>query len=225
MPGKIKVNIRKKQLDIKLTKLIDLDIDYIAHISDIHIRPLARHAEFKAVFEHVYKKLRELKSVKPRLIIVVTGDIYDHKTLFKPETFDMCRNLLRSLSEIAQTFVIAGNHDMIEGNTTRMDSVSPISEDIDNLFYLKWTGLYDIGNIVFAVSSLYDEKFIKHCEIPELVGKKVIALYHGTRPLQDFIGYYAALLGDIHKHHMLSDVVGYAGSLIQQDYSEPIHGH
>ena len=45
----------------------------IVHLSDIHIRKsIARHKEYRIVFEKLYK---ELETIKPYRI-VITGDLY-----------------------------------------------------------------------------------------------------------------------------------------------------
>ena len=48
----------------------------IAHVSDIHVRKLKYHKEYRAVFEQLYEKLREEKPD----IIVNTGDTF-HTTV------------------------------------------------------------------------------------------------------------------------------------------------
>ena len=44
----------------------------IAHVSDIHVRKLKYHKEYRAVFEQLYEKLKEEKPD----IIVNTGDTF-----------------------------------------------------------------------------------------------------------------------------------------------------
>jgi len=49
------------------------EIEYIIHISDIHIRLNSRHIEYIEVFEKLYEKI---KSHNSNGIIVLTGDIF-----------------------------------------------------------------------------------------------------------------------------------------------------
>lgn len=226
----------------------------IIHISDVHIRPLQRHDEYSDVFERTYRQLTSYVKTKGS-IIVLTGDIFDNKTVFKPETFKVCRDFLSSLAKICTTFVIAGNHDMLEHNTHRMDSLTPVCYDIPNLHYLKYSGLYNpVGsNIIFVVSSLYDKKFLYRSNINVSSHYKLVKLYHGSvvgallglddkhrvteseisadsvttrnRKLNEFEGFDAVLLGDLHRHQRLAPNIVYAGSLIQQNISESLGGH
>lgn len=219
----------------------------IIHLSDIHIRPLQRHDEYKEVFRVTMSEISRLRQVQ-KSVIVLTGDVFDHKTVFRPETFKMCRDFVKQLAQIAPVIMIAGNHDMLEQNTTtRMDSLTPVVDDIPGVHYLKNSGVYKsrLTNDCFVVSSLYDKKFIS---CPVATASNYICLYHGditgsyleeddipiaastrNRSKEDFNGFDAVLLGDIHKHQVFQNDKGsymaYAGSLIQQNHGEPLDGH
>ena len=118
--------------------------------------------------------------------------------------------------------LIAGNHDMVESNKTIKDSIDAIlsERNIDNLYYLKHSGVYKYGNIIFGASSLLDNKFIKAEDIikledyNEINQRFLVGLYHGPvgacstavgvvlngdKKVSDFDGYDYVLLGDIHK--------------------------
>ena len=207
----------------------------IIHLSDIHIRPLARHTEFYQVFDNVNHLIQQHNDA----IIVVTGDIFDNKSVFKPETFKICRDFLKMLAKNHQTLIIAGNHDLVEANTLRMDALTPVVDSIQNLHYLKDSGVYSTNNVDFVVSSLLDKQFIYRKDIDVQDDKKCIALYHGAfdmqqnanssrfRQISDFDGFDAVLLGDIHAHTIVKEkpFIAYPGSLIQQNHGEPLHGH
>ena len=183
--SKVKVNIKSKKVAPQPPKITmsELDLPYfdsIYHISDIHIRPLQRHEEFREVFNKLSLRL----SGAENSIAIITGDIFDSKSVFKPETFQICRELFKHITIHMPLIVIAGNHDMMENNLNRLDSITPVVDDIPNLHYLKYSGLYQTDNTCFVVSSLYDKGFITHQEIvgSEYYNKNVdyIALYHGT---------------------------------------------
>ena len=53
----------------------------IAHVSDIHVRKLRYHKEYRDVFEQLYERLRE---EKPDLILN-TGDTFHVKLDLSPE--------------------------------------------------------------------------------------------------------------------------------------------
>ncbi len=229
---------------IPITHLSDYEFEHIIHLSDLHIRPIERHNEFEQVFDKLYKSLYEIKQTNKNCLIVITGDIFDNPNIFTPEQFIVCDKLFNNLSSIYPLVVIAGNHDMKD--VRRLDSISPSAYSRDNFYYLSKSGAYEIGSVVFSVTSLYDDtySFIKRENID--TDKTCIALYHGTlagssnddgyvfkndksnsrfRRMSEFNGYNAALLGDIHKMQSLTPTMWYSGSLIQQNYGETLLNH
>lgn len=219
--------------------------DKIFHISDIHIRPLKRHTEYQEVFNNLYDFL-EKKTGKN--IIAITGDIIHEKDNLKPETIVLCRSFIKKLSEYGTVIIITGNHDMLENNTNRLDTLTAIFDDLDNnVHYLVKSGAYQFGNIIFSVSSLVDKKFIKRNQLVNTNSLPIASLYHGTisgcvndfgyviedsnqsssrfRKISDFDGYDMVLLGDIHKHQYLKPHIAYPGSLIQQNFGENLKEH
>ena len=217
----------------------------IFHISDIHIRPLKRHIEYQEVFNNLYSFL-ENKTGKN--IIAITGDIIHEKDNLKPETIMLCRSFVKKLSEYGTVIIITGNHDMLENNTNRLDTLTAIFDNLDNnVHYLIKSGAYQFGNIIFSISSLVDKKFIKRNQLINTKNLPIASLYHGTisgcvndfgyiiedsnqsssrfRKISDFDGYDMVLLGDIHKHQYLKPHIAYPGSLIQQNFGENLKEH
>lgn len=227
----------------KIIPINNNNYDYIYHISDIHIRPLSRHVEYNEVFEKVYNFLEDKKTSN---IIAITGDILHEKDNLKPETILLCRTFIKKLSNYGTVVIIAGNHDMLENNSDRLDNLTAIVDDLP-VHYLVNSGAYQFGNIVLAVSSLVDKKFIKNKQIINPNNYLIAALYHGTingsindigyiiedtdsystrfRKISDFDGYDMVLLGDIHKHQYLKPNMAYPSSLIQQNFGENLKEH
>ena len=118
-------------------------VDTILHIADIHIRNLKRHEEYRNVFQKVYDVCRKKVEENKNTIIYLAGDIVHAKTDMTPELVDLVTEFLDTLSRIAPTILIAGNHDCNLNNMSRMDALSPIvsliNDDFNNLFYLKET--------------------------------------------------------------------------------------
>jgi len=242
---KLSLNLHKKTAPVQNMNLPQFN--RIVHLSDVHVRPLNRHDEYNDVFNRLYSQLNDMDK---DFIIVITGDIFDSKHTFKPETFRIIRQFLKNLAGIAHTIVIPGNHDMIEKNTDRLDAISPVTEDIPHLHYLIKSGVYVSDDKAFVTSSLYDKQFVKINDLsPDVASKKLIYLYHGTvvgssndhgfifnnasategstryRELSDFDGFNYVLLGDIHKRQFVKPHIGYAGSLIQQNHGETSDNH
>ncbi len=239
---------------IHILQSLDKNIDKIAHISDVHI-PTNLHVsgyhQYKQIFSKLYLQLEELKQESAQLVIVVTGDLVHTKLDVQNETNLMARNFLASLGEIAPTIVIIGNHDFLQNNPERLDSLTVLSDRLPNVFPLKLSGLYELGGILFVFSSLFDNMFIS-AETARFFNIKKLPMYklfHGTvqgsfncngrqnnkshelyemlHP-NDFIGFDAVLLGHIHKRQKLicPDVeIVYAGSLMQQNFGESTHEH
>ena len=220
-------------------------VDHILHISDIHLRNWKRHKEFSEVFKKLYKVVDQLPK---NSIITVGGDIVHAKTDMSPELIDMVTRLFSELADRHPTIVITGNHDANLNNSHRLDALTPIVQGSNhpNLFYLRNSGLYEIGDIAVSVMSLLDdpETYITADKIPaEKNYKKTVALYHGTvanskvdsglvlshgLDWATFAGFDLVPLGDIHKRQVLSKqnpAMFYPGSLVQQNFGEAYEGH
>ena len=221
------------------------NIQYIIHIADIHIRLQKRHEEYRTVFSRLYEYCKNFKSNNPNTIIYVAGDIAHSKTDMSPEQINMIQDFFRSLADITETIVITGNHDMNLNNKTRLDALEPIINALNHpsLFYLKNTGVYELGNVYFNVMGVSDKpvSFIKGIDIPN--DKIKIALHHGAVNqastavgfqltnehvnTETFANHAITLLGDIHKFQYLNSdkTIAYASSLLQQNFGETLDFH
>ena len=219
--------------------ILDKDncINKIYHISDIHIRRYDRHLEYETVFNNLYNYLNGIKNNNS--LIVITGDLLHAKDNLTPDCVVKCYKFLKMLADIMPVILIAGNHDMVETNKTIKDSIDAIlsERDIDNLYYLKNSGIYKYGSIFFGVSSLLDNQFIKADIIENKNREILIGLYHGPvgacstavgvvlhgdKQVDEFNGYDYVLLGDIHKFQYMNKqkTIAYASSLISQNFAE-----
>jgi DNA repair exonuclease SbcCD ATPase subunit len=233
----------KDQEDTKNVKILDTTkhIKHIYHTADIHIRCLDRHQEYFEVFEKLYQTL----SSQPELdqsVIVVCGDIFHNRDKLVSESIKLFDFLIEKLTSIIDVILILGNHDTFTHND-RLDTITGIVDikTYKNFHFLKNSGIYKYNNIDFIVSSLTDNKFIRHSDIPKSDNLSV-ALYHGAISgskidslysmndsnlftIGDFKGYDLTLLGDIHLKQHLTPTIAYPGSLIQQNYKEELeHG-
>ena len=212
-----KNEIRRQKISLKLKK-----ISNIYHLSDIHLRNYKRHTEYQFVFDRVYDTLKS--DISNEFIIVVAGDISHAKTDMSPELIQMISSFLRSLADIAPTFIIAGNHDCNLNNKDRLDVIMPIVDllEHENLFYLKDTGIYSLDqyDLDFIVFSVFD-KPENYFPVNESSASKKICLYHGVvdgcildngmamttnhMTLDTFMGADITILGDIHKYQTLQE--------------------
>lgn len=222
-------------------------IKKIVHIADLHIRTYQLHDLYKRQFEIFIKDLKsKIGHYDPNEIrIVIAGDIAHQKINISNEQLLLTSWFIQELIKIGVVVIIPGNHDFLENNTQRIDSITPIvellsSEDIE---YYKEGGLYPDSNVNWVVYSLYEHNkrpnFIKEDD-----GKTYIGLFHG--PIQglstdlgykfedsydrlNFVDLDLLLCGDIHKRQQFVLPNGgkaiMVGSFIQQNFGETVKHH
>jgi len=158
---------------------VDFDsVEKILHIADVHIRNYKRHKEYRQVFRKLYK---EAKALPKNSLIYVAGDIVHTKTDISPELVQIVSEFLNKLANIRPTVIIAGNHDANLNNSSRLDSLSPIVDNLsnENLFYLRNSGIYTIADVDFIVYSVLDNTD-KWPNAKDSKSKNRIGLFHGA---------------------------------------------
>lgn len=220
-------------------------IKKIFHISDIHVKINKEHNEYEEIFNNVVDSItdnsKELSFHEIR--IVITGDIFHNKIVISNEQIVLVTNFLRKLNKIGHIVIIPGNHDFLEKNHSKLDSITPVIVAIDSetIKYHKYGGVYKDENIDWVVYSLYEDN--KRPEIKP-TNNKLIGLFHGPiSGMSTDINYQfdddaydksifsdldLVLCGDIHKRQVFSygKTKGImVGSLIQQNFGENINNH
>jgi DNA repair exonuclease SbcCD ATPase subunit len=225
-------------------------IDKIFHISDIHIRTLKRHTEYRQVFENMFLTIAQ--EATDTSICVVTGDIVHSKLDMSPELINMLTEFFNGF--MIPTIVILGNHDMNLNNMHRVDALSPILNVIQNknIHFIKDNGVFEYGGILFNHMAVDTQpsQYVNGTNLPD--SRYSIALHHGAVhsaktdigyeisnehvTIDLFEGHNLCLLGDIHKpnqilqeYHVKDGVkkplIMYPGSTIQQNHGEALdHG-
>jgi DNA repair exonuclease SbcCD nuclease subunit len=226
-------------------------IKKIIHIADLHIRTIQMHDLYKTQFVKLineiqshYIKWREEGIELYEIRIVIAGDIAHQKINISNEQLMLTTWFLNELSEYGKVVIIPGNHDFLENNTQRLDSITPVVELLndDHIQYYQHSGVYKDENINWIVYSLYE-----HNARPEFTkeeGKLHVGLFHG--PIMglstdmgfqfedayeqlNFVGLDLLLCGDIHKRQTFTLPEGgkgiMVGSLIQQNFGETVKHH
>lgn len=226
-------------------------IKKIIHIADLHIRTFQMHDLYKEQFNKLLKSIHnELYTDGSELLpyevrIVIAGDIAHQKINISNEQLILTSQFIKDLTNLGRVVIIPGNHDFLENNVQRLDSVTPIVELLnmdDEIKYYKDSGVYQDSNINWVVYSLY-----QHNQRPEFTkedGKLHVGLFHG--PIQglstdlgfefedaydklNFVDLDLLLCGDIHKRQMFTLPNGgkavMIGSLIQQNFGETVKHH
>lgn len=242
--------LNKKEREIYLEKnKIFCGLPVIYHMADIHItNKKERYEEYQEIFEKIYKLLDNDKREK---IIVIAGDLYDNKIMFKTNTLKFVSKFIGRLSKYGDVILINGNHDLSMINETiesTIESMLTLSEELDknlmkNIHYLNKNKIYKIRGINFGLTTMFSK------EITKIVNKRsnelYIGLYHGkvygaktdmrysvtedesNFRTSDFNEYDIVLLGDIHKHQFLDEKkrIAYPSSLVQKHIGETVKNH
>jgi len=227
-------------------------IKKVFHIADLHFRTYNRHQECK---EACYKFINEVKFYMEdnnlsfeEVRIVIVGDIVHQKITISNELTMLLSWFLTECTKLCPTILIAGNHDLLENNKDRLDSLTPVIEIMNNsnISYFKESKCYLDDNIVWCVYSIFEGNSRPDIEsaLKEYgKDKKYIGLFHApvdgaitsvgfefedSTELEQFNGCNVVMMGDI--HHRQNFIyrginIAYCGSFIQQDFGERVEGH
>ena len=161
-------------------------IKKIVHLADIHIRTMRMHDEYKEVFVKLISQVTDLvKEYKREEVrIVIAGDLVHQKIIISNEQLILGTWLLRKLEEIAPVIIIAGNHDLLENNKDRMDSITPMVQFLPDaeINYFKDSNCFLDDNVVWCVYSIFEENKrpdIESARIEFGDDKTYIGLFHG----------------------------------------------
>jgi DNA repair exonuclease SbcCD nuclease subunit len=226
-------------------------IKKIVHIADLHIRTYAMHDLYKAQFDKLLKEIgskflewADENISHNEIRIVIAGDIAHQKINISNEQLLLTTCFLKELTSYGKVIIIPGNHDFLENNHERLDSITPVVELLnnDNITYYKDMGVYQDDNVNWVVYSLY-----QHNARPEFKkenDKTYIGLFHGAiqgmstdlgfkfddgYDRLNFINLDLLLCGDIHKRQTFKlpggGLASMVGSLIQQNFGETVKHH
>jgi len=219
-------------------------------MADIHIRTYRMHDDYKVVFEATLKRIDELTEGYDRdeIRIVIAGDFVHQKITISNELLMLGTWFLQQLEGCGKVVLIAGNHDLLENNKDRLDSLTPMVNLLGGLDieYYKDTKCYLDENIVWCNYSIFEENSRPNIEAARLEygdDKTYIGLYHapingastdigyefdGAKALSHFEGCDIAMLGDIHKRQTFKygdTIIAYPSSLVQQNFGETVNKH
>jgi len=227
-----------------------MNIEHIFHLADLHIRTYNRHKEYKEIFTKLLDNMKLIMKDKDpeKFRVVIAGDIVHQKITISSEQIMLTSWLFTELASLCKVIIIAGNHDLLENNKDRLDSITPIIELLknNNIQYLTKSECIRDSNIVWCTYSIFEnnkrpniDEFKKTCNDKV----KYVGLYHAplagaktdtgyefeySDNVEIFEGLDIVMCGDVHlrqviKHETIP--VLYSGSLIQQNFGEKINGH
>lgn len=215
-------------------------INTIVHFSDLHIKLFKDHDLYRLILTNAFE---EWKKFKPDRILF-TGDLLHSKNQLTPELVEFSSWVLTKCASIAKTIIIIGNHDFLTSNTSRLDSLSPIINALNNpnIIYYKDRGVYEDENVSWCVYSQFQDNIPP--DISSAKGYK-LGIFHG--PIQNlktdlgfefgdeayditkFNGLNCVFAGDIHKRAEFPIPNGkrgiMIGSFLQLNHGENISNH
>jgi DNA repair exonuclease SbcCD nuclease subunit len=219
-------------------------IRVVFHLADLHIRNFQFHDQYRKLFNQMISEFKKMCDgySSEEVRIVIAGDLFHQKISISNEQIIFTSWLLTKLSNIGKVIIIPGNHDFLENNHGRVDSITPVVDLLndDNITYFRESGVFTDENIEWVVYSLYDHN--KRPVFDREVGKFYIGLFHGpiigckttTFEIEDgydkniFHGCDIVMCGDIHSRQILqheTTKIFMVGSCIQQNFGENIEGH
>lgn len=224
-------------------------VKLVLHLSDIHIRTFKRHEEYQDIALDFFKSVKKEISgyAREEVRIVIVGDLVHQKITISNEQLTFIAWFLKRCAKLAPTIVIAGNHDLLENNKDRLDSLTPVITLMDNpdIKYYKESLCYVDDNIVWCNYSIFEENKRPDIESSRLENpdKTFIGLLHAPMvgattslgykfedgvKVDNFEGCDAVMLGDIHLRQKIkhdSIPIWYPSSLIQQSFGESVSKH
>ena len=198
----------------------------IYHLSDLHIRAgcnvKARFSEYSFVFNRFIEWLKLQDDLK-KSIVVVTGDIFHHKSRIESPGIKLFYDFFKTLATLVpHVIVIRGNHDYKQWDTDdEIDLLgSLLIPKIQGVRYIDQTSVIQlqVGEKQLEIGVLAIQDVLKRGNAnasvlneertdfppPSSTNSIKIALFHGSVPntitaaRKFFQGYDVALLGDIH---------------------------
>lgn len=229
-------------------------IKKVVHLADLHIPNEISKRPYDKMLESFIKQIykNEIEGNNPDEIrIVVCGDTFTNKIKTTNEAKAMFHMVLNYFNEFCRTYIIAGNHDMLENNHDRMDSINPTFEIegvYDNIIYLdKYldfkSGYVEDDNVIWTLFSMHDNFAPTNVEHKMYPNHRIIGLYHGdVKGAVTDIGLMrndgidtslfsecdCVMAGHIHKFQELKKdgvPIVYSGSVFQKAEDENVTGH
>lgn len=230
-------------------------IKKIFHCADLHIPNTEQNRPYMSMIKQFLAELlQESKKYNPNEIrIVLAGDIFHNKIKTTNEAKQIFHETLNYLNAIGKTIIIAGNHDMLENNHDRIDSISPtfdIKDVYPDITYADKVLNYKSGyikddNVIWALYSIFDKYANPNINNlrEQYPDHKIIGLFHGdivgavtdTGRMTDdgidtnvFKECDCVMAGHIHKFQEIKKngvPIVYSGSIFQQNSGENTTGH
>ena len=171
-------------------------LNYIFHLSDLHIRngdkTYCRYDEYKLVFNNTINSIKNQvdKLSLTDFIIIITGDIFHNKNNIGNHGLLLYKDFIHDLTKIGKVIILHGNHDKNQSEANQPSLVFSSTFNINNLMILNETKSFVIDDIGFSYVSIDDTLDVyrnsgRIQDLPKFpdINAKVkykIALFHGS---------------------------------------------
>lgn len=230
-------------------------IKKVLHLADLHIPNNCDNRPYEEMLKSFLTDLHhnEIEGLDPETVrIVIVGDIFENKIRTSNEARGMFHKFLNICNLLCPTYLVAGNHDMLDNNHDRVDSIAPTFDiegvGYDNVHYLDKECDYKSGylvddNVVWNLLSRYSDFSPTNIARDQFPDKRIIGLYHGdivgsvtdTGRMSEsgidpqlFAECDCVMAGHIHKFQEIKRngvPFVYSGSVFQQNAGENVTGH
>lgn len=224
--------------------------------ADIHIPAYSGIDDMKRImskFMESAKKVSE-ENTEGKTAIVIAGDIFNDKIKITNEAMLLAHWFFNEIRFIGDTYIFAGNHDMLLNNQERVDSLTSLVQisqfENPKIIYLDKelgykSGCFTKDNVTFCLYSSFDgfstpnikaerikypnNKFIGliHTDINGATTPTGFATERGLDPMV-FSDCDFVIAGHIHKFQEITQngvPIVYCSSLKQQNFGESITYH
>lgn len=205
----------------------------ILHLGDIHFTLFKNHDQ---LYELIYQLKSDIKKNNIDLVYI-GGDVVHEFNKLSPELVTLLKHFFDVITEDVPIVMIMGNHDWNSNNPDRLDSLTPLIANNPQVHYLKYTGVYNLYNILWCVWSEYDGFTLDEIleTIKDTEGYR-IGCYHGVVSgcklytgeemesnvsIETFKQCDTVFLADIHNRQYFRDNdIAYCGSTFQTNWGE-----
>lgn len=217
-------------------------IRQIFHIADIHIHE-RNYAHIEYAWAGLMKTICSWPNYKQAIVLVIAGDIFDHKTWLSAGDISLFNRMIGELeTREIRTIMMPGNHDY-NINADSADKVAALMESRSSsrfVTHFSKSAIVVHSNIAFFIHSPIDRGAPRPGA--DHVGLKKVAMVHepitGAKTTSgvtfreqrwragDFAkSFDMTMLGDIHMPQLLAPNVAYSGSFVQKNKGEDLaHG-
>ncbi len=201
-------------------------------IGDPHFKP----SNVEEVEEMIFKTIEYVKKSKPTFVVIL-GDILDTHEKVNVSCFKLATNFIKQLSLLSTTYLVIGNHDLINNTQFLSDNHAFNSlKEWENVYIIDKVCIHEHNDMKFGfVPYVYPGRFNEALETSDDVWELCSAIFCH----QEFKGCKLGAIisengdewdegnplvisGHIHDHQIVKENIFYTGSSLQHGFNENV---